>query len=67
MAADQFDPLGVGLVQGRVVEDRKAALAVNQRAGLPLEDLGVGLDPAEEPGEGVMRRGVGATPLPGNS
>jgi hypothetical protein len=59
VAADQVDLLGVVLVQSRVVEDEQAPLAVDHRAGLVPERGGVGLQPMQEPGEGVVGRRVG--------
>lgn len=56
VAADQLDLLGIGLVQGRVIQDQDAALAVDQRPGLLPEGLGVRFDPAQQPGEAVVGR-----------
>ena len=63
VAVDQVDRLGVELVQGRVVEDQDAVALVDQRLGLALEGLGVGLEAVEEPGEGVVGRRVGGRRL----
>ncbi len=59
MAGYQLDPFGVVLVQGRVVEDQQAPLAMDQGPGLAPERGGVGLQPVKEPGEGVVGRGIG--------
>jgi hypothetical protein len=58
VAGDQVDRLGVGLVQGRIIEDQQPARAVDQGAGLLSEALAVGHQAEQEPGEGVMRRGI---------
>jgi hypothetical protein len=49
----------VGLVEHAVVDDQDAAVAGDQRLDLAPEGLGVRLQPVQEPGEGVVGRGVG--------
>ena len=58
VAADQFDLRGIGLVQGRVIQDQDTALAVDQRSSLLPQGLRVGLDPVQQSSEGVVGRGL---------
>ena len=58
MPADQFDRLGIGLVQRRVVEDQDPVGAADQGPGLLPQRLGVGLGAVEQAAEGVVGRGV---------
>ena len=52
---DQFHRLGIGLVQGRIVQDEDAPLAIDQGAGLPPQGLGVGLQAVQESWAGESR------------
>ena len=59
MAADQPHVLGVRLVEDRVVEDQDAVGLADQRPDLVPEGFGVGFEPVQQAGEGVVGGGVG--------
>ena len=59
VAGDQLDGLGVGLVEGRVVDDEDAVVAADVVPGLAPEHLGVGFEAVQESGEGVWAGGSG--------
>ena len=54
VAMDRLDLLGVELVERGVVEDQDAVVLLDQRLDLAVEGLGVGLEPVEQPGVGVV-------------
>jgi hypothetical protein len=56
VAGDEGDLVGVGLVQGRVIDDQDAARLPHGGLDLGPEGRGVGLEPVQQPGEGVVRR-----------
>jgi hypothetical protein len=65
VAGYQLDLPGVELVEGRVVEDQQPAVGVDHGPGLLPERGGVGLEAMEQPGEGVVGRGIGRLRLHG--
>ena len=54
MARHQFDPLGIGLVQGGIVQSQHAALKGDQSLRLSPQRLGIGRLSCEQAREGVM-------------
>src|SRR5271166_1699193 len=63
VAGHQADVLGVRLVECRVVEDQGPAGPINGGLGLGPESIGIGLQPLQQPGERIMRRGEGGPGL----
>ena len=54
MAMNQFDFLGIRLVERGIVEDQKAALTVDMLLGLAPERRGIGFEPLEEAGQRIV-------------
>src|SRR5262245_36096767 len=63
VAADQLDELSVGLVQHAIIDDQDASGQIDLSPGLLPEGFRVGLEAVQQPGEGVVGGGLGATRL----
>jgi len=55
---DQLDGLGIGLIEGRVVNDENPGGEPDLGSGLPPEFFGVGFEAGQESAEGVVGRRV---------
>lgn len=58
VAGDELDRLGVGLVEGRVIDDEDAVVEADVVPGLAPQFGRVGLEAVQQAGEGVVGRGV---------